>query len=167
MRPAGCLLRQHQQLGKPSEDTGTVGAAQGQSCKMSKLQTRRCARALSLHGSEGSGPGFRGSPRHLTDTEHLGNSQLFYKTGHSSTLVKLPDDSPEIVVVRKQCSPETPFLDIHDPPLLPRTLAPGTQPELGLGAPPSQQECRPEMEQSALLSLPNLLGNDHNERNEH
>lgn len=36
----------------------------------------------------------------------------------SSTLVKFPDDS-EIVMVWKQCSPETLFLDVHDLPLPP------------------------------------------------
>lgn len=76
---------------------------------------------------------------YVPDTEHLGKSQLFYNQAILPHLLSSLDDSPEVVMVRKQCSPETLFLDTHHPPL-PPALAPGAQPELGLRAPPSQQE---------------------------
>lgn len=141
-----------------------VGAAQCKAVGFASCQRKEVCGALFLCGSEGSGPGCHSPVRHHSATEQLGNSLLFYRTDHLSTLVQLPGGSPETAMVWTEAVlPRDASLGHANPP----PLAPGAQPAQGLRAPLSQQECCPEMEQLLLLSLPNLLGRDHNERNEH
>lgn len=79
-----------------------------------------------------------------------GNSQLFYKIGHLSTLVMLPVDSADIATAQKKFSLEKLLLDKHASS--PRGSWSAAR-DGGLRTsllPPSQQECHPEMEQLAF-----------------
>lgn len=70
-----------------------VGAAQCQSHEICKLQKKRgMQRHFPLHGLRGVDLGFSPVMYHSA-TEHLGNGQISYETGHLATLVTFPDDS--------------------------------------------------------------------------